>query len=347
MFEAKHYEGQEGGAVRCLLCPRLCLIREGESGFCRVRENLAGTLYSRNYALVSSCAVDPVEKKPLYHYYPGKRVLSVGTIGCNLACRFCQNWTISQDHRVSTVEAAPSTLVSQCLEEQRKDPACIGLAYTYSEPVVWYEYVMETARLARKAGLKNILVTNGFINLQAWAELLPWVDALNIDVKSFDDTFYQQVCSGRVGPVEAAVETAVKAGAHVEVTTLVIAGLNDGEEEVAALARWLAGLNAGLPLHLSRYFPAFKLECPPTPVAAMKRVAAVARRHLSYVYVGNVWGAEHNSTYCPGCGELLLRRHSLTLEENRLSDGACPRCGRQVAVTGGDHGETSGHSPGR
>lgn len=346
-MEAEYYQGQEGGNVCCLLCPRHCLIREGETGFCRVRENLGGILYSKNYALVSSCAVDPVEKKPLYHFYPGKRVLSVGTLGCNLACRFCQNWAISQDHRVSTVEVAPAGLVSQCLEARRKDPACIGLAYTYSEPVVWYEYVMETAPLARQAGLKNVLVTNGFINPEPWARLLPWVDALNIDVKGFNDVFYGQMCSGLVEPVKAAVESAVKAGAHVEVTTLLIAGLNDGEEEIDALAHWLARLDVDIPLHLSRYFPAYMLECPPTPVAAMKRAAAVARRHLSYVYVGNVWGTEHNSTYCPGCGALLLRRHSLTLEENRLSDGACPRCSRQVAVTGGDHGETAGHSPGR
>lgn len=343
-LEAKHYERQEDGAVQCRLCPHFCLIQEGGSGFCRVRQNSGGTLHSINYALVSSCAVDPVEKKPLYHFHPGQRVLSVGTIGCNLACRFCQNWTISQAHRVSTVEVAPAQLVSRCLEAHRRDPACIGLAYTYSEPVVWYEYVMETAALAREAGLKNVLVTNGFINPEPWAELLPWVDAVNIDLKSFDNTFYEQVCSGLVDPVKVAVETAFKAGVHVEVTTLLIAGLNDGDEEVDALARWLAGLSASLPLHLSRYFPAHKMERPPTPVAVMKRAATVARRHLSYVYVGNVWGAGHNSTYCPGCGALLLRRHSLTLEENRLSDGACPQCSRQVAVTGGNHGETSGHS---
>jgi len=341
------YQKVEKGAVQCLLCPRLCLIREGLTGFCRVRQNQKGKLYSQNYALVSSCAMDPVEKKPLYHFYPGRRVLSVGTVGCNLTCRFCQNWTISQAHHVETMELTPDQLVTSCQRRRRQDPGCIGLAYTYSEPMVWYEYVMDTAMLASKDGLKNVLVTNGFINPDPLANLLPWVDAMNIDVKSFSADFYSQVCSGELEPVQATVEAAVRAGVHVEVTTLLIEGLNDDEREIEALASWLAALNADLPLHLSRYFPAFEMERPPTSVAAMQGAAAVARRHLSYVYLGNVWGSEHNSTYCPRCKELVLRRHSLTLEENRLQGSACPQCGLAVVVTGGEHEETSGNSPGR
>ncbi|MEW6524848.1 MAG: AmmeMemoRadiSam system radical SAM enzyme [Bacillota bacterium] len=346
MKEARHYEPTADRSVKCRLCPKLCLVREGKTGVCRVRQNLEGKLYSQNYARISSYAVDPIEKKPLYHFYPGTRVLSVGTVGCNFTCQFCQNWTITHDDRATTVELTPDQLVYRCQKEQGRDPGCIGIAYTYSEPLVWYEYVTDTAALAKDHGLKNILVTNGSINPGPLASLLPLVDAMNIDVKSFDAGYYARICSGLLEPVKSTVEEAVRAGVHVEVTTLLVEDLNDDDEEVEALARWLAGLNADLPLHLSRYFPAFKMDNPPTSVKTMKRAAAIARRHLRYVYLGNVWGAENNSTHCPQCGALVLRRHSLTLEENLLVDGHCPECNLRVAVTGGNHEETTCHSPG-
>ncbi len=345
--EARYYQPVGEGDVRCLLCPKECLVRPGRAGFCRVRKNVGGRLVTTNFARVSSYAVDPIEKKPLYHYYPGSSVFSVGTVGCNFACRYCQNWTIAHDVSAPTVELGPEELVARCVGYRRRDRRCIGIAYTYSEPVVWYEYVLEAATLARRAGLKNILVTNGSINQEPLGELLACTDAMNIDVKSFDNGYYTRICSGLLAPVKCTVETGLRLGVHVEVTTLIVSGLNDSDGEVAALAAWLGALNPDVPLHLARYFPNYKLDLPATRTEDLERLAEVAREHLHYVYLGNVWGAGGNSTYCPGCGALLLRRHGLALEESRLREGRCPECETAIAIRGGPDEEAPGSSPGR
>lgn len=325
MREALFYEPHESGVV-CRLCPKECVVGEGRTGFCRARLNRGGKLYAANYAACTSFALDPVEKKPLYHFYPGSHIFSVGTWGCNFACTFCQNWQIAQASP-DTREMTPAEAVATAAGAGGRN---IGIAYTYSEPSVWYEFVYDTARLARDAGLKNVLVTNGFINPRPLAELLPYVDALNIDVKAFNESFYREVCAGRLAEVKRTVELAA-AAAHVEVTCLVVPGLNDRPEELEGMAAWLAGVSKDIPLHFSRYFPNYKLTAPPTPVATLTAARAAARRHLDYVYVGNV-GAEGVNTHCPECDLLVIDRR--LLRSMLTADKECPRCGRAIAIVG-------------
>jgi pyruvate formate lyase activating enzyme len=325
MREALWYGPHERG-VACRLCPKECVIGEGLTGFCRARRNVGGKLYAANYAACSSYALDPIEKKPLYHFYPGSYIFSLGTWGCNLACRFCQNWQIAQDEP-DTVAMAPTAAVEAAAGAGRRN---IGIAYTYSEPTVWYEFVLDTARVAKERGLKNVLVTNGFINPEPLAALLPHIDALNIDVKAFNDKFYREICAGRLAEVKRTVEQAA-ASAHVEVTCLVVPGLNDDAAELEALAAWLAGVGKDIPLHFSRYFPNYKLDAPPTPVATLERAYETARRHLRYVYVGNV-GTLGVNTHCPACGLMVIDR--LRRQSNLTAEKKCPRCGDGIAIVG-------------
>jgi pyruvate formate lyase activating enzyme len=325
MREALYYEPHRRGVV-CRLCPKECIIGEGLTGFCRVRRNTGGKLYSQNYGACSSYALDPIEKKPLYHFYPGSHILSLGTWGCNFSCQFCQNWQIAQKSPQTTA-LAPEKAVEMATGVGERN---IGLAYTYSEPGVWYEYVLDTAKIAREQGLKNVLVTNGFINPRPLAQLLPYIDAFNIDVKAFNDRYYREVCSGRLADVRRTVET-VAGSAHVEVTCLVVPGVNDSTAELAAMAKWLAGLNKDIPLHFTRYFPNYKMTAPPTPVATLAEACDTARRHLNYVYLGNV-GAEGVNTHCPTCDQLVIDR--LRRCSNLAENKKCPRCGGGIAIVG-------------
>lgn len=309
MKEALFFERTENGMVHCFLCPHHCRIAPGRAGTCRVRKNIDGTLYSANYAKVSSWGMDPIEKKPLYHFFPGSWIFSVGSFGCNFRCKFCQNWQIAQLTEVPTEEISAEELVN--VASRQKDN--IGIAYTYNEPTIWYEYVIECASLARKKGLKNVLVTNGFIEKEPLEKLLPFIDAMNIDVKAYTEDFYRDITFGKLSPVKRTVEIAQKS-CHVEITTLLIPGMNDGEDEVEALAKWLASLRKDIPLHLTRYFPNFKLDLPPTPVETIRRAREIAMKYLDYVYTGNVVDEEGSNTYCPKCGELLIARQGYDVE---------------------------------
>ena len=332
--EALFYEKlSDMAAVRCLLCPKHCVVAEGRSGFCRVRRNVGGELVATGYGRCSACAVDPIEKKPLYHFYPGSLILSLGTVGCNLHCRFCQNWEIAHGDP-ETYELTPAEAVEIALRQKGDDRRVIGMAYTYSEPIVWYEFVLEAARLAAQTGLKNVLVTNGVIEAGPMAELLPVIDAMNIDVKSFNNRYYQEVCAGSLEPVLRTVEAAVRGGCHVEVTTLLVTGLNDSDEEMRDLASWLASVDRGIPLHLSRYFPNYRMSIPATPTETLRRCREVASEYLDYVYTGNVLDSEGGTTRCPECGTPLLERYGLRLSRSNLVDGSCPRCGRKADVVG-------------
>lgn len=327
--EARYYEQLDADYVRCCLCPHSCKIGPGRLGFCRARRNTAGVLYTLNYGQVTSFGVDPVEKKPLYHFFPGSQILSVGTFGCNFRCGFCQNWEIAHG-RPAVQEVTPEALVELALKA-REQSGSIGIAYTYSEPLIWYEFVYDTAVLAREEGLKNVLVTNGYIQQEPLAELLPLIDALNIDVKGFTDDYYREVCSGRLEPVLQTVESAYKAGCHLELTNLLVTGMNDSEEDVSALVDWIASLDPAIPLHLSRYFPQYRFELPPTPPERMSRAREVARSRLRYVYVGNLWDAE-NDTLCPQCHNLLIRRTGYGVELRGLKGDRCSRCGSKAEV---------------
>ena len=326
MREAMYYQLQ-GQNVMCSLCPKGCVIAEGQTGFCRVRKNIGNKLYAANYAACSSCALDPIEKKPLYHFYPGSLILSLGTWGCNFSCTFCQNWQIAQD-TPSTESLMPDRAVE--MAKQYESQGNIGIAYTYSEPSVWYEYVLDTAKAARLAGLKNVLVTNGFINREPLQELLPYIDALNIDVKAFNNAFYHTVCAGGLESVKQTVELAASV-CHVEITALLVPGFNDEVTEIDKLAQWLAGIDRNIPLHFTRYFPNHKMDVPPTPESTMRTAQQIARQYLNYVYLGNL-SSDGGKTYCPQCSQLVIDRsksYSYLVDHNK-----CPQCGSVISIVG-------------
>lgn len=285
--------GAPGRKAVCWLCPHRCHLSDGQTGFCRARQNQGGIIRSLSYGLLTSAALDPIEKKPLYHFRPGSMILSLGSFGCNLRCPFCQNYTISQAGRdgfegqqLPMDRTSPKEIVAaaQRLEETSGN---IGVAFTYNEPLVGYEFVYDTARLLKEAGLAVVLVTNGQIEKDPWLHLLPYVDAVNIDLKGFTQSFYDWI-GGDLKTTKAAIEMAAEEGIHVEVTTLVIPGKNDGAEEMAAEAEWLAGISAELPLHLSRYFPRYLSDIPMTPVETLQRLRRIAGTRLRFVHLGNV-----------------------------------------------------------
>jgi pyruvate formate lyase activating enzyme len=285
MKEALFLKKIKNNKVKCLLCPHNCTISEGQTGVCNARKNIDGTLYSLNYGEVTSIALDPIEKKPLYHFFPGSYILSIGTFGCNFKCSFCQNWSIAQE-KPGTTSIKPEDIVRRA--RNLKPQGNIGIAFTYNEPSIWYEFVFETLKLARQAGLETVLVSNGFIEEEPLRQLLPYVSAMNIDVKAFTEKFYHDVCKGKLEDVKRTVEIAVRQ-CHVEVTTLVIPGLNDGLEEISQLARWLAYIDKSIPLHLSRFFPNYQMQdVQPTPVEKLRELKAKCEMFLNYVYLGNV-----------------------------------------------------------
>lgn len=281
------------GAATCGVCPRHCRLAPGALGACRARRNVGGTVVSEAYGHVTSLALDPVEKKPLARFRPGSYLLSVGGYGCNLACPFCQNHQISQagEKDVRWRELSPEGLVAIAEEARARDPRVIGIAHTYNEPLVTWEYVADTARLARERGLVTVLVSNGCVELGVIDELAPLLDAANVDLKGFSPAFYE-ACGGAAGSLDAVRGTigrlAAEPGCHLEVTTLVVPGMNDSEEGIDEIARWLASLPGDVVYHVTRYFPRWRMtDVPATPVATVRRLADVARRHLSHVYVGN------------------------------------------------------------
>ncbi|WP_066638009.1 AmmeMemoRadiSam system radical SAM enzyme [Desulfolucanica intricata] len=329
MHEALFYEKKEADLTACRLCPKMCTIREGKSGFCRVRKNNQGTLYAINYGQCTAYALDPIEKKPLYHFYPGTYILSLGTHGCNLRCGFCQNWEIAHsDPR--TVSVTPEQIVSAAKQQSKEN--CAGLAYTYSEPFMWYEFVLDTAKLARKAGLKNVLVTNGYINETPLRQLLPYIDAMNIDVKGFTDNYYKKSCAGHLEPVKRTVEVSAAQNCHVELTTLLVTGLNDSHEEINSLVDWVYGVDKNIPIHFSRYFPNYKLDLEPTPLTTLKMAYEIARKKLSYVYVGNAPELNLSDTRCPACGEVLIERSGYRTEIKGLQEHRCKNCSEKINI---------------
>ncbi|NQU18754.1 AmmeMemoRadiSam system radical SAM enzyme [bacterium] len=283
MKEALFYEVKDNSRVQCHLCPHNCLIAEGKLGLCGVRKNQKGKLYSLIYEEITSVALDPIEKKPLYQFHSGESILSIGTKGCNLSCRFCQNWTISKDLNTPTEK-----LTSEFIIERAKQLNSFGIAYTYNEPFIWYEFVLDTAKSAKKQGLKNILVTNGYVNLEPLKNILPFIDAMNIDLKSIEDEFYVNVCGGKLTPVLDVIKESSN-HCHIELTHLIIPTLNDSEESLIKLVDWVYGnLGDSVPLHFSRYFPCYKLDIPPTPIATLKKAEDIAKKKLKFVFLGNV-----------------------------------------------------------
>ena len=282
---AMYYEKLDNERVHCLLCPQNCFIKQDGTGACRARKNIEGDLYSLNYGRITSISLDPIEKKPLNRFHPGSMILSAGTFGCNLKCAFCQNWTIAHTDP-ETADLLPPKLIAEALK--LKPHGNIGIAYTYNEPTIWFEYVLESAKLAKENDLLNVLVTNGFIRQEPLLELIPYIDAMNIDVKAFTEDFYSKICGGKLEHVIRTVEAAANK-CHVEVTTLVIPGLNDSIEDIGALSKWLASISPEIALHLSRFFPNYKMQDkPPTPGETLLRAKEKALENLKHVYIGNM-----------------------------------------------------------
>lgn len=320
--------------LKCLLCPHGCILSPGQRGICRIRENDGSTIKLLSYGIVSSYSSDPVEKKPLYHFFPGKNILSIGSYGCNMRCDFCQNDQISQhgvQHDNYVIE--PIDIVTRAV----KYPGNIGLAYTYNEPVIWYEYVMDCAVLIKEQGLFNVMVTNGFINEAPLKELLLYIDAFNIDLKSFDEGFYHHYTGASLKNVLDTLITVTEGERHLEVTTLVIPGLNDSSELMRSEAKWIAdNLGPLVPLHISRYFPRYMRDDPPTPLETIMKLYDVASEYLKYVYMGNVTPeAGGSDTICPGCGKILLKRSGYDIKNTGLTyEGRCSVCNEIIIPSG-------------
>jgi pyruvate formate lyase activating enzyme len=324
----------EDGKVRCLLCPHGCLIAEGRTGICRVRQVENGELCLPYYGGITALALDPIEKKPLYHFYPGSRILSLGFASCNLACPFCQNWEISQ-----TIDADMRFVSTETLVSMAKEAGSIGIAFTYSEPLIHFEYVSEVARAARAAGLRTVLVSNGFIQEEPAREILSLMDAANIDLKAFSPETYEQTLKGGLDGVKKFISIAASM-VHLELTCLLVPGMNDSDEEIDAMSAWIAGIDPEIPFHISAYYPAWKSKIPSTHASGLLRALELAKKRLAYVYSGNMAGMD-DDTRCPACSALLLSRQGYFSQVKGLSEGRCSACGRKIPIIVGNEAKKS------
>ncbi|MDO9576380.1 MAG: AmmeMemoRadiSam system radical SAM enzyme [Candidatus Cloacimonadales bacterium] len=327
--EASFYTKLEKNYVRCNLCPNTCVLKDGETGICRVRQNLNGTLYTLVYNLPVSLNIDPIEKKPLFHFLPGSKVFSLATVGCNLNCNFCQNWTISQSspNEVQTYEATPEQIV-----QMAKEYDCQSIAFTYTEPTVFYEYMFDIAKLAHENGIKTVWVTCGYINEAPLRKLAKYLDAANIDLKGFSEEFYETYTTGSLQPVLNTLEIAKEEGIYFEITNLVIPDANDDPVLIRAMCKWIyQNLGTDYPLHFSRFFPNYKLtNRPQTPFKTLQMAYEIAlEESLKYVYVGNISGISED-TICPNCGKKLIVRSGYTVRENNIENGKCKFCGTSI-----------------
>ncbi|MFQ5835788.1 MAG: AmmeMemoRadiSam system radical SAM enzyme, partial [bacterium] len=335
MHEAMFYEELEDGKVICQLCPYYCRIGDGKRGTCGVRENQEGKLYSLVYGKVVSLAIDPIEKKPLYHFYPGSDAFSLATVGCNLRCLNCQNYSISQLPRgrgeIEGRDYTPESIVSQA-----KRSGCKSIAYTYTEPTIFFEFAYDTSRLAQKELIKNIFVTNGYMNKEVLLKISSYLDAANVDLKSFSESFYRKNCGGKLAPVLETLILMKKIGIWLEVTTLIIPTLNDSREELKRIAEFIINLGTDTPWHLSRFYPTYKLsDLPFTSTETLHLARQIGlEAGLRYVYTGNVPGEKGENTYCYNCGRVLIQRYGYRIEKFYLEEGRCKFCQAKIDGVG-------------
>ena len=328
--EALLYERLEDNKVKCLLCNHNCTIADGKLGFCLVRENKGGTLYTNSYGKLVSYNIDPIEKKPLFHFLPGTKSLSIATAGCNFRCGFCQNWQISQIREGNTElmheEVPPEEIVNQAIKS-----GCKSISYTYTEPTIFFEYALDCARLAKEKGLYNNFVTNGYMSAQALEMLKGYLDAANVDLKSFSEDFYQKNCSAHLKPVSENIRLMKKLGIWVEVTTLIVPELNDSEEELTQIANFIADVGKEIPWHISRFHPDYKmLDSGATPLSTLKKAYDIGEKAgLRYLYIGNVLG-EAEETRCYNCKRALIKRVGFQILENKIKEGSCPFCKTKI-----------------
>jgi len=332
MKEPMFYETMTENRVRCNLCNHRCKIREGMRGICGVRENRSGTLYSLVYGKVIAEHVDPIEKNPLFHFLPGSRAFSIGTVGCNFHCKHCQNSDTSQYPHEHGGEIRGQDRTPEQIVAAAKAAGCETIAYTYTEPTIFYEFAYDTAVLAQKEGIKNVFVSNGYMSPEATRQIGAYLDAINIDLKAFTDNFYKEVCGARLKPVLQSVLLMKEPGVWVEVTTLIIPGLNDGDQELRDIARFVKSIGSDIPWHVTQFYPTCKLQDRSlTPIATLRRARDIGMEEgLRYVYEGNVSGEGGESTYCHACGAVLIERHGVLLKRDNLLEGRCPDCGTKV-----------------
>jgi pyruvate formate lyase activating enzyme len=319
MKEAMFWK-RSGNKIRCELCPHFCLLGEGEVGRCRVRKNTGGKLISLNYGGLVSLNPDPIEKKPLFHFLPGQEALSIATSSCNFKCKNCQNWEISQSkpEDIRSLEMNPKDVV------ERAEGNTSIIAYTYTEPTIFYEFMFKTAKLAKKEGINNVMISNGFINKSPLKKLIPYLDGVNIDLKSINNQFYREVCRGRLEPVLETLELLKKNKIWLEITNLLIPGLNDSKKDVEKMVGRIRKLDKSIPLHFSGFYPTYKMKnLPPTKESKMRESEKIAKRKLDFVY------GRDNNTYCPDCGKVLIKRKLFGVVENNLKNGKCS-CGRSI-----------------
>jgi pyruvate formate lyase activating enzyme len=323
---AMHWEARANEHVQCILCPRRCELAHAERGYCGVRRNDHGVLYTLVHSRPCSVHTDPIEKKPLFHYRPGTDAFSLATAGCNLECQFCQNWRISQfrPEEVQSISLPPDRVLAEA-----RSSGARSLAWTYSEPTVFYEYVYDSSQLARAQGLGSVIISNGFMNPGPMGQLLGVLDAVKIDLKSFRDSFYREVCDGELQPVLETLRLVRSRGVWLEIVVLVIPTRNDSDAEVRAMARWIVQeLGPDVPLHFTRFSPTYRLEnLPPTPVRTIERLRQISlEAGVHYVYLGNVPGHEGENTYCASCHRELISRDGFYVTNNVIRDGRCPQC---------------------
>ncbi|MBN2041405.1 MAG: AmmeMemoRadiSam system radical SAM enzyme [Spirochaetes bacterium] len=325
--EAQYYKQLQDEKLQCLLCPHNCIIPKNKSGICGTRINFDGRLVTTIYGQVTAASMDPIEKKPLYHFYPGKDILSIGTKGCNFKCIFCQNWHIAHDLNANTSYYEPEEILQSAIGKKS-----IGLAYTYTEPFIWFEYVMDCSRLAKENNLKNVYVTNGFINPEPLQDIMEYADAMNIDLKTFRDSTYKRISGGRLDKVLDTIRAANER-CHVELTTLIATGINDDMEEMKDIIQFISSVDRKIPWHISRYHPAYKYNAPATDIDFIMSVYEEARKELNFVYCGNIPGSYGGSdTVCPSCGTIVVSRTGYNTRIENLENGCCKKCGADLNI---------------
>lgn len=329
MKTALLFEKAGDSNVRCFLCAHKCLIADGHFGICGVRKNIEGVLYTLSYGRLIAANIDPVEKKPLFHFLPGTSSYSIATLGCNFRCGFCQNWQISQEKGKDYGAAEfikPSEIVDSAIKSN-----CRSISYTYTEPTIFFEYALDIAKIAKENGLYNIFVTNGYMTKEALLSLKPYLDAANVDLKSFSDDFYKKVCGGRLSPVLDSIRLMHDLGVWVEITTLIIPRLNDSSKELEGIAAFIAGIDKNIPWHVSRFHPDYKmLDSIPTPIETLKLAKKIGEeKGLRFIYVGNI--ADEENTICYNCKKPVIKRFIFNILENNLKDNCCKYCNSLIS----------------
>lgn len=334
--EASFYEKKENNTVHCFLCSHHCNIKEGYSGLCGVRKNEKGILYTLNYGELVAEHIDPIEKKPLFHFFPGSSAYSLAASGCNFKCSFCQNWQISQKEEAEKLGTGNLYVTPRDIVKKAQDAGCKSISYTYTEPTVYFEFAYDSAKLAREKGLFNNFVTNGFMSKDSLESIAPYLDAANVDLKSFRDSFYRKTCKAVLKPVLENIRLMKKLGIWIEVTTLIIPSLNDSKEELSDIASFIASVGEEIPWHISRFYPAYKFNSySATPLKTLEDTYQIGKsKGLRYVYIGNLYTDYGENTYCYSCGELLIKRTGFFVDKNNILSGKCKFCGVKIDGVG-------------